>query len=299
MNDPSDTNGRTVAPPDVEAEAHYLVGIRLRERASADDYLVIGCDLFVGDFALVETAAGSAVGEVRRPRRVLPEFRRDRLYRRVLRAATADEVRRWGEARDREERSMVVASRVARERGLPIKVVDVEVHHGRRMTVYFGAEERVDFRDLVRDLARELRSRIEMRQIGARDTARLMDGIGPCGRQLCCAAHLRKFEPISVKMAKGQDMPLTDNRLLGNCGRLKCCLLYEFSTYQELRSYLPRVNTPCDKACAGGCMTGKVKALRVLKQSVMVLFPDGTESEVPLSALTWEGRDHIRIQGDS
>jgi cell fate regulator YaaT (PSP1 superfamily) len=94
-------------------------------------------------------------------------------------------------------------------------------------------------------------------------------------------------------------MPLTDNRLLGNCGRLKCCLLYEFSTYQELRSYLPRVNTPCDKACAGGCMTGKVKALRVLKQSIMVLFPDGTEAEVPLSALTWEGRDHIKIQGDS
>ena len=74
-----------------------------------------------------------------------------------------------------------------------------------------------------------------MRQIGARDTTKLMDGIGPCGRQLCCSSHLRKFEPISVKMAKAQDMPLTDNRLLGNCGRLKCCLLYEFSTYQELR----------------------------------------------------------------
>ena len=117
-----------------------------------------------------------------------------------------------------------------------MKVVDVEMHPtARRVTVYFGSDERVDFRELVRDLAREFRSRVEMRQVGARDTTRIMDGIGPCGRELCCSSHLRKFEPISVKMAKAQDMPLTDSRLLGNCGRLKCCLLYEFSTYQELR----------------------------------------------------------------
>jgi cell fate regulator YaaT (PSP1 superfamily) len=95
-------------------------------------------------------------------------------------------------------------------------------------------------------------------------------------------------------MAKAQDMPLTDTRLLGNCGRLKCCLLYEFSTYQELRSYLPRVNSPCQAECGGGgCMTGKVRSLRVLKQTVVVGFPDGTEAEVPLAQLTWEGRAHI------
>jgi cell fate regulator YaaT (PSP1 superfamily) len=95
-------------------------------------------------------------------------------------------------------------------------------------------------------------------------------------------------------MAKAQDMPLTDNRLLGNCGRLKCCLLYEFSTYQELRAYLPRVNTPCQATCGGACMTGKVRSLRVLKQSVVVGFPDGTEAEVPLDQLTWEGREHLK-----
>ena len=110
----------------------------------------------------------------------------------------------------------------------------------RRVTVFFNAEERVDFRDLVRDLAHELHARTEMRQIGARDTTKLMDGIGPCGRELCCSSHLTKFDPISVKMAKAQDMPLTDSRLLGNCGRLKCCLLYEFSTYEELRSACAR-----------------------------------------------------------
>jgi len=202
----------------------------------------------------------------------------------------------WRERRALEVKGVETCARTARARSLTMKIVDVEMDPSRRrVTVFFNSEERVDFRDLVRDLAREFHARIEMRQIGARDTTKLLDGIGPCGRQLCCSSHLRKFDPISVKMAKAQDMPLTDSRLLGNCGRLKCCLLYEFSTYEALRSRLPRVNTPCSASCGGGgCMTGKVRSLRVLKQSVVVGFPDGTEAEVPLDQLTWEGRDHIK-----
>ncbi|OGL07384.1 MAG: hypothetical protein A3I17_00740 [Candidatus Rokubacteria bacterium RIFCSPLOWO2_02_FULL_72_37] len=254
--------------------------------------------LHVGDLVVVEAGTGTAVGEVRRPRREVPASKRDRGFRRVLRPATEGEAREWRERRRREERAMGVSQRLARERGLRMKVVDVEMPPDvRRVTVYFNAEERVDFRELVRDLAREFRSRIEMRQIGARDTTKVMDGIGPCGRQLCCTTHLRRFEPISVKMAKAQDMPLTDNRLLGNCGRLKCCLLYEFSTYAELRARLPRVNAPCQATCGGGCMAGKIRSIRVLKQSVIVGFPDGTEAEVPLEQVTWEGRDHVKPQG--
>lgn len=277
----------------------YLVGVRLRDTASADDYkLVGGLPLHVGDIVVVETQTGTVVGEVRRPRRAIPEFRRDRLYRRVVGLASDEETREYRDRRVREEAAIITSQRLARARGLTMKVVDVEMQPAqRRVSVYFSADDRVDFRDLVRDLAREFRARIEMRQIGARDTTRVLDGIGPCGRQLCCSSHLRKFDPISVKMAKAQDMPLTDNRLLGNCGRLKCCLLYEFSTYQELRSRLPRVNTPCQASCGGGgCMTGKVRSLRVLKQSVVVGFPDGTEAEVPLSELTWEGRDHVKAE---
>jgi cell fate regulator YaaT (PSP1 superfamily) len=276
----------------------YLVGIRLRETAPADDYRVAELELHVGDLVLVETSAESTIGEVRRPKREIPEAKKDRLYRRVLRQATEAEAHAYRERRRREERAIETAQQVARGRGLVLKVVDVEMHAvARRATVYFSAEERIDFRDLVRDLARELRARVEMRQIGARDTTRLLDGIGPCGRQLCCSSHLRRFEPISVKMAKAQDMPLTDNRLLGNCGRLKCCLLYEFSTYEELRSRLPRVNTPCQASCGGGgCMSGKIRSLRVLKQSVVVGFPDGTEAEVPIDQVTWEGRSHIQPQ---
>jgi cell fate regulator YaaT (PSP1 superfamily) len=241
------------------------------------------------------------MGEVRRPKREIPEMKKDRAYPRVVRLATDDEARAHHERREREERAIATCQRVARSRGLVMKVVDVEMHPvARRATVYFNAEERIDFRDLVRDLARELRSRVEMRQIGARDTTKVLDGIGPCGRQLCCTSHLRRFEPISVKMAKAQDMPLTDNRLLGNCGRLKCCLLYEFSTYEELRSRLPRVNSPCQANCGtSGCMTGKVRSIRVLKQSVVVGFPDGTQAEVPIDQVTWEGRAHIKPQLES
>jgi cell fate regulator YaaT (PSP1 superfamily) len=278
----------------------WLVGIRLRDTAPTEDYkLVHDVAPSVGEIVLVETATGTALGEVRRPRRPLPEFKRDRLYRRFVRAGTEIEDREYRDRRHREERAIVSAQRLAHDRGMTLKVVDVEMHGPpeRRVTVYFNAEDRIDFRELVRDLAREFRARIEMRQIGARDTTRVMDGIGPCGRQLCCSSHLRKFEPISVKMAKAQDMPLTDSRLLGNCGRLKCCLLYEFSTYQELRSRLPRVNTPCQASCGGGgCMTGKVRSIRVLAQSVVVGFPDGTEAEVPLDQVTWEGRPHIEAQ---
>jgi len=290
----------TTADTDQPVAPAWLAGVRLRGGGHADDYRIDDGGLVVhaGQLVVVDTGAGEVVGEVARPRRPLPDGRRDRLYHRVVRRATEAEAAEWRERRERERRAVGTCQRMARERGLAMKVVDVEMHAtARRVTVYFNAEERVDFRALVRDLAREFRSRVEMRQIGARDATRAMDGIGPCGRQLCCASHLRSFEPISVKMAKAQDMPLTDSRLLGNCGRLKCCLLYEFSLYQELRSRLPKVNTPCQASCGGGgCMSGKIKSLRVLKQAVVVGFPDGTEAEVPLDQVTWEGRPHVQAQ---
>jgi cell fate regulator YaaT (PSP1 superfamily) len=288
------TNENAAQSP--ESLAPYLIGVRLREPLMAEDYLTSETDLHVGDFCVVETGGGTAVGEVRRPQRPLPEFRKDRLYRRVIRRASRDEAEDWRGRRQRELRGVETSQRLAHNRGLRIKIVDVAIEMGsRRVTVAFNSEDRVDFRDLVRDLAHEFHSRIEMRQIGARDTTKLMDGIGPCGRQLCCSSYLKNFDPISVKMAKAQDMPLTDSRLLGNCGRLKCCLLYEFSTYDQLRKHLPKVGSACQADCGTqGCMTGKVRSLRVLKQTVVVGFQDGTEAEVPLSALTWENRPHVK-----
>ena len=286
----------TLAAVEPDAQLPYLIGVRLRVPLQAEDHVTDQEDLAVGDFVVVKTGEGTAVGEIRRPKRPLPEFKRGRLYRQVMRRATAGEVAEWRERRARELQHAETCRTRARGRGLRLTVVDVEIDpKHRRVTVLFNAEDRVDFRDLVRDLAHEFHARIEMRQIGARDTTKLMDGIGPCGRQLCCTSHLKKFDPISVKMAKIQDMPLTDSRLLGNCGRLKCCLLYEFSTYDQLRKHLPKVGSACQADCgAQGCMTGKVRSLRVLKQTVVVGFQDGTEAEVPLEALTWEGRPHIQ-----
>jgi len=290
------SEGAEVVDTAVAEAPQYLIGVRLREPLMPEDHLTTDPDLHVGELVMVETGSGTTVGEVRRPGRPLPEFKRGRLYRRVVRRATDAEAADWRERRAREVQGAATCQRMARARSLPMKIVDVEMEPPRRrVTVFFNSEERVDFRDLVRDLAHEFHARIEMRQIGARDTTKLMDGIGPCGRQLCCSTHLKNFEPVSVKMAKAQDIPLTDSRLLGNCGRLKCCLLYEFSTYEELRSRLPKVGTPCSQSCGGsGCMTGKIRALRVLKQTVVVRFQDGTEAEVPLDQLTWEGRDHIK-----
>lgn len=292
-------NGKSVVEvhdESLEVPPKFLVGIRLREPVNADDYLAEDLELHVGDFCVVEVPNGTAVGQVRRPRRPVSEAKRNRTFPTVIRLATDQEIREWKERWEREKRAVQNIQTKARSRGLQMKVVDVEIQpDGRKVMVMFFAESRVDFRELVRELAREFRARIEMRQIGARDVTKVLDGIGPCGRQLCCSTWLRKFEPISVKMAKAQDMPLTDSRLLGNCGRLKCCLLYEFSLYEELRGYLPRVGSACQAECGGGgCMQGKVKALRVLKQTVVVTFQDGTEAEVPLEQLTWEGRPHVK-----
>ncbi len=279
-----------------DTQTAQLVGIRLREPAKAEDHLLEGFTVHVGELCVVEVPSGTAVGEVHRPPRPLPDFKRDRVFPRVVRPATAQEVARWKEWREREKRARQNCQDRAGQHRLPLKIVDVEIQaDGRRVSVFFFAEERVDFRELVRELAREFHARIEMRQIGARDVTKLTDGIGPCGRQLCCSSYLRKFEPISVKMAKTQDLPLTDSRLLGNCGRLKCCLLYEFSQYEELRSRLPKVGSACQAECGGGgCMQGRVKSLQILKEKVVVGFPDGTEAEVPIDLLTWEGRPHIK-----
>ena len=280
------------APPEA---ALRLIGVRLREAARADDYLVEEVGLHVGEHCVVEVSNGHAVGEVRRPAREVPAAKRDRTYPRVVRRATPEEVAEYRRRREREKDAIQTCQLRARGRGLALRVVDVELAlDGRRVTVLFTAEHRVDFRELVKDLAREFRARVEMRQVGARDVTRVQDGIGPCGRQLCCSSYLRKFEPISVRMAKAQDMPLNDSRLLGNCGRLKCCLLYEFSTYEALRARLPRVGSACQADCGGGgCLEGRVKSVKVLKETVLVGFVDGTEAEIPLDQLTWEGRPHV------
>lgn len=177
---------------------------------------------------VVETEVGIALGTVAGPvplqvAAVVPDA-----PPRVLRIATDEDLVMRRRQQQREREAYRVGLLKIRERGLPMKLARVEqLYDGSRLIFYFTAEGRIDFRELVRELAGEFRSRIEMRQIGVRDEARMLSGYGSCGRHLCCAAWLHSFEPVSIKMAKQQDLSLNPSKLSGLCGRLKCCLRYE------------------------------------------------------------------------
>ena len=183
-----------------------------------------------GDKVVVQTTEGTAVGTVTRPLPVASERKRpaDDSPARVIRRASHDDIvtRLKHEQREREAHRICLLK--IRERGLPMKLTRVEqIFDGSRLIFYYTAEGRVDFRELVRDLAAHFRTRIEMRQIGVRDEARMLGGYGSCGRPLCCTTWLQTFEPVSIKMAKLQNLSLNPSKLSGMCGRLKCCLRYE------------------------------------------------------------------------
>jgi len=195
-----------------------------------NDLLFADARPVAGDKVVVQSEAGSAVGAVVSTPSELMERRQppEHSPNRVVRKATADDVMVRLKRQQSEQEAHRVALLKIRERGLEMKLTRVEqLFDGSRLIFYFTAEGRVDFRELVRELASEFHSRIEMRQIGARDEAKMLGGYGSCGRPLCCTTWLNAFEPVSIKMAKQQDLSLNPSRLSGLCGRLKCCLRYE------------------------------------------------------------------------
>ena len=173
--------------------------------------------------------------------------------------ASDDDFARGEEHRARRAETRVAARRLIREAGLPMKVLGVDwvVRDGRKIaTVYFSAPHRVDFRQLVRDLARTLDAKVELRQLGARDEARLQGGIGPCGRDLCCSTFLKDFEPVSVRMAKDQDLAPNPLKISGACGRLMCCLKYEHPLYQDFKSAAPELGCSVETPEGEGVVVG-------------------------------------------
>jgi cell fate regulator YaaT (PSP1 superfamily) len=196
----------------------------------------------VGDKVLVPTDEGAEVAEcVWAPQEVGEQIGGLPV---LAGLASADDLARDEANRRRRAEAKAVAKRLIRAHDLPMKIVAVDyLDRTGQLTLYFSAPHRVDFRALVRELGRELRARIELRQLAARDQARVQGGVGPCGRDLCCATFLKDFEPVSVRMAKDQDLPLNPLKISGACGRLMCCLKYEHPLYQEFKADAPRVGT--------------------------------------------------------
>ncbi|MGV9327095.1 PSP1 domain-containing protein [Streptosporangium sandarakinum] len=224
----------------------------------------------VGDKVLVPTDAGPEVAECV----WAPQWTSEEIGDLPVCAGIAGEEHLTRDETNRRRRAEVrsVAKRLIKRHELPMKVVGVDYLDADNVyTVYFSAPHRVDFRALVRDLARNLRARVELRQIGPRDEARLQGGIGPCGRDLCCATFLKDFEPVSVRMAKDQNLPVNPMRIAGACGRLMCCLKYEHPLYMEANRTMPRVGSKVDTPEGPGTVVGR----NVPSDSVTVRLDEG------------------------
>ena len=231
----------------------------------------------VGTKVLVPTDAGPEVAECI----WAPQWVDDEISGLPVCAGLAadDHLSRDESNRARRAEARVTARRLVREHGLPMKIIGVDYLDAPNVvTVYFSAPHRVDFRAFVRDLAGRLRARVELRQIGPRDEARLQGGIGPCGRDLCCATFLKDFEPVSVRMAKDQDLPVNPLRIAGACGRLMCCLKYEHPLYQKFREEAPKLGSAVETPDGPGTVVGRnVPA----DQVVVKLAEDGRRCACP------------------
>ncbi len=230
----------------------------------------------VGDRVLVATDDGATVAECVWAPQYVPEDTDAFPY--LAGMAGDEELRRDALLRKRKAEGRVAARRLIREHELPMKVVAVDhaiAGDGPRTTIYFTAPHRVDFRSLVRDLGATLRCRVELRQLSARDSARVQGGVGSCGRDLCCATFLTDFEPVTIRMAKDQDLPLNPLRISGACGRLMCCLKYEHPLYQDFQASAPEIGARVDTPQGEGRVVGH----NVPQDTVVVrLNADGSRS---------------------
>lgn len=265
-----------------------VVGVRFK-RASKIYYFDPGeLELKTGDHVIVETARGLEYGETVISPRQVEEAEVVQPLRPVLRRATAADAEQVASNRQKEKEAMNICQQKIAEHGLPMKLIDVEFTFDvSKVIFYFSAEGRVDFRELVKDLAAIFRTRIELRQIGVRDEAKMLGGLGCCGRVICCAAFKGEFDPVSIRMAKEQNLSLNPSKISGLCGRLMCCLRYENDYYEEARRNFPHcgvmVQTPA------GC--GRVTGQNILKKTVQVEIPEQGIMEFPLADIRREAHE--------
>ncbi len=220
-----------------------VVGVRFKNTGKIYYFDPGGEKLMKGEKVIVETARGVECGDIAMENREVSDSSIVQPLRKLVRRAAKDDLRRVAENHKKEKSAFQICEKKIAERGLDMKLVDVEyTFDNSKILFYFTADGRVDFRELVKDLAGQFRTRIELRQIGVRDEAKMLGGIGICGRPFCCGSFLGGFQPVSIKMAKEQGLSLNPVKISGACGRLMCCLKYEQEAYQDLLRSTPKVN---------------------------------------------------------
>ena len=221
---------------------------------------------------VVETSRGMELGIVAQSIHDVPKSEIKGKLKRIVRTATPVDLLRAAEYRSKEAETVARCDEIAKDMKIPIKILNADYSFdGSRLVFAFAAEQRVDFRDLVKTLSRTFETRIEMKQVGARDETKLIDGYGRCGRRLCCSSWLTEFHPVSIRMAKNQGLPLAPAEISGLCGRLLCCLAYENEQYKEIKATMPRVNSQI-KTAEGS--QGTVRGVNVIKETVLLKMED-------------------------
>jgi cell fate regulator YaaT (PSP1 superfamily) len=269
-----------------------VIGVRFQEAGKIYYFSPVGFeDVEEGEYVVVETSRGLEVARVVvSPHQVVLAELTEPL-KPIMRRATEEDIERSERLKAKAAEDVVVVRRLVQQRDLPMKVIHASYNlEGNRLTVFFTSEGRVDFRDLLRDLAQELHVQVQLRQVGPRDQAKAVGGYGRCGRRLCCTSWLTTFPAISIKMAKEQNLPLNPSKISGMCGRLLCCLAYEDDTYKQLKAQLPKpgtlVSTPSGNA--------KVLAVNALRQAVTLQMETFAVVELPAAALQMD-RGVVRV----
>lgn len=255
-----------------------VVGIRFQRAGKIYYFDPLDYDLETAMHVIVETARGVEMGTVLIPPKEVDEDKVVQPLKPVIRIATDDDEKVIEKNKEKEAEAYVICKEKIAKHGLDMKLVAAEyTFDNNKLLFYFTADGRIDFRELVKDLASVFRTRIELRQIGVRDETKMLGGIGICGRELCCRSYLTDFVPVSIKMAKEQNLSLNPTKISGVCGRLMCCLKNEQETYEYLNSRLPSVG---DSVITPTGMHGEVSGVNVLRQLVKVVVDNGEEKEL-------------------
>ncbi len=255
-----------------------VIGVRFRKTGKIYYFDPVGNDIETGQHVIVETARGVEYGHVVLGVREVEDDKVIQPLKPVIRVATPEDDQMDADNRDKEKKALAICHEKIKKHGLDMKLIDAEyTFDNNKVLFYFTADGRIDFRELVKDLASVFKVRIELRQIGVRDETKVLGGIGICGRELCCNSYLSEFIPVSIKMAKEQNLSLNPVKISGVCGRLMCCLKNEEETYEYLNSRLPEVGDFVNTT--DGCR-GEVSSVNVLRQLVKVKIEVGDEKEI-------------------